>query len=62
MQSLLDLHALVGKYAAALPDLNLEGDDQEEYRHDAALASEPGRDGGKCQEIEQLLAGQNDSC
>jgi len=31
MQSLLDLHVLVDKYAAALPDLSLEGDDQEEY-------------------------------
>jgi len=31
MQSILDLQALVEKYAAALPDLNLEDDDQEEY-------------------------------
>jgi len=31
MQSLLDLHALEDKYAAALPDLNLDADDQEEY-------------------------------
>lgn len=31
MQSLLDLHVLVNKYAAALPDLNLDGDEQEEY-------------------------------
>ena len=31
MQSLLDLQVLVDKNAAALPNLNLEGDDQEEY-------------------------------
>jgi len=31
MQSLLDLYLLVDKYAAALPHLNFEGDDQEEY-------------------------------
>jgi hypothetical protein len=31
MQSLLDLHLLVDKYAAVLPNLNLDGDDQEEY-------------------------------
>lgn len=31
MQSLLDLNLLVDKYAALLPQLNLDGDDQEEY-------------------------------
>jgi hypothetical protein len=31
MQSLLDLYLLVDKYAAALPNLNLDGDEQEEY-------------------------------
>jgi hypothetical protein len=31
MQSLLDLQILVDKHAAALPDLNLDGDEQEEY-------------------------------
>jgi hypothetical protein len=31
MQSLLDLHLLVDKFAALLPDLNLDGDEQEEY-------------------------------
>jgi hypothetical protein len=31
MQSLLDLDLLVDKYAAALPDMNLDGDEQEEY-------------------------------
>jgi hypothetical protein len=31
MQSLLYLHLLVDKYAAVLPNLNLDGDDQEEY-------------------------------
>jgi hypothetical protein len=31
MQSLLDLHLLVDKYAEALPHLNLDGDEQEEY-------------------------------
>ena len=32
MQSLLDLRILVDKFAAAMPDLNLYGDDLEEYR------------------------------
>lgn len=31
MQSLTDLTALVEKYIASLPDLNLDGDDLEEY-------------------------------
>lgn len=31
MQSLLDLHLLVDKYAALLPKLELNGDEQEEY-------------------------------
>jgi hypothetical protein len=31
MQSLLALYILVDKYAARIPDLNLEGDEQEEY-------------------------------
>jgi len=31
MQSLLDLHLLVDKYAEALPHLNLDGDEQEEF-------------------------------
>jgi len=31
MQSLLDLHLLVDKFAAALPFLGLDGDEQEEY-------------------------------
>jgi len=31
MQSLLDLDLLVDKFAARLPDLNLDGDEQEEY-------------------------------
>jgi hypothetical protein len=31
MQPLLDLYLLVDKYAAALPDLDLDGDEQEEY-------------------------------
>jgi hypothetical protein len=31
MKSLLDLHVLVDKYAAVLPNLNLDGDEQEEY-------------------------------
>ena len=31
MRSLLDLHLLVDKYAALLPELDLDGDDQEEY-------------------------------
>jgi len=31
MHSLLDLHLLVDKFAAVLPDLNLDGDEQEEY-------------------------------
>ena len=31
MQSLTDLTALVEKYAAAIPALNLDGDDLEEY-------------------------------
>jgi len=31
MQSLLDLHLLVDKYVEALPHLNLDGDEQEEY-------------------------------
>lgn len=31
MQSLLDLHLLVDKFATLLPDLNLDGDEQEEY-------------------------------
>ena len=30
-QSLLDLYLLVDKYAAVLPNLNLDGDEQEEY-------------------------------
>jgi hypothetical protein len=31
MQTLLDLYLLVDKYAAALPDMDLDGDEQEEY-------------------------------
>lgn len=31
MPTLTDLTALVEKYAAAIPDLNLNGDEQEEY-------------------------------
>ena len=31
MPSLTDLNALVEKFAAAIPNLNLDGDDQEEY-------------------------------
>jgi hypothetical protein len=31
MQSILDLQFLAEKIAAALPDLNLDGDEQEEY-------------------------------
>jgi hypothetical protein len=31
MQSLLDLNLLVDRYAALLPDLDLDGDEQEEY-------------------------------
>ena len=31
MQTLSDLAALVEKYAAAIPDLNLDGDELEEY-------------------------------
>jgi hypothetical protein len=31
MPSLLDLHLLVDKYAALLPKLDLDGDEQEEY-------------------------------
>lgn len=31
MPTLTDLTALVEKYAAAIPDLNLDGDDLEEY-------------------------------
>ena len=31
MQTLTDLTALVEKYAAAIPDLNLDGNEQEEY-------------------------------
>jgi hypothetical protein len=31
MHSLLDLHLLVDKYAALLPKLDLDGDEQEEY-------------------------------
>ena len=31
MQPLIDLQILVDKFAAALTDLNLEGDEQEEY-------------------------------
>lgn len=31
MQSLLDLHLLVDRYAALLPELNLDADEQEEY-------------------------------
>ena len=31
MQSLLDLRILVDKFAAAIPALNLNGDDLEEY-------------------------------
>ena len=31
MQSLTDLNALVDKFAAALPFLGLDGDEQEEY-------------------------------
>jgi hypothetical protein len=31
MPNLIDLTALVEKLAAAIPDLNLDGDEQEEY-------------------------------
>ena len=31
MPTLTDLNALVEKFAAAIPNLNLDGDDQEEY-------------------------------
>ena len=31
MQTLLDLHLLVEKYAALIPNLHLDGDKQEEY-------------------------------
>ncbi|UWZ85164.1 hypothetical protein [Occallatibacter riparius] len=31
MPTLTDLDALVAQYAAAIPDLNLEADEQEEY-------------------------------
>ena len=31
MPTLTDLTALVQKYAAAIPDLNLDGDEREEY-------------------------------
>jgi hypothetical protein len=31
MQTLFDLYLLVDKYAAALPDMDLDGDEQEEY-------------------------------
>jgi hypothetical protein len=31
MPTLTDLNALVERLAAAIPDLNLDGDDQEEY-------------------------------
>jgi hypothetical protein len=31
MRTLADLTALVEKYAAAIPDLNLDGDELEEY-------------------------------
>lgn len=31
MQSLVDLHLLVDKYATLLPELELDGDEQEEY-------------------------------
>jgi len=31
MQSLLDLRILVDKYAADIPELNLDSDEQEEY-------------------------------
>lgn len=31
MQSLLDLHILVDKFAQLIPELNLDGDEQEEY-------------------------------
>jgi hypothetical protein len=31
MHSLLDLHLLVDKYAALLPKLDLDGDEQEKY-------------------------------
>lgn len=31
MSTLTDLSALVDKLAAAIPDLNLDGDEQEEY-------------------------------
>ena len=31
MHTLADLNALVKKFAAAIPNLNLDGDEQEEY-------------------------------
>ena len=31
MHTLADLNALVEKFAAAIPNLNLDGDEQEEY-------------------------------
>ena len=44
MQSLQELNLIVDKFAAALPFLGLDGDEQEEYSTMLLSASEPGRD------------------
>lgn len=43
MPTVTDLTALVEKLAAAIPDLNLDGDEQEEYSTHAVVASESAR-------------------